>query len=447
MAKPLKIFFLLLFYFIESGVSAAGSFQLERLQYLFNAYQRQAAYDYAQPYVKQMEGDPYFDFLYGVAAIDSGHVSEGVFALERVLFVFPQDHVARLELARGYFILEEYTRAREEFEKVLKTSPPQGVRDTTQVFLDRIRLQEARYRTTSNGYLELGLGSDSNVNSGATVDDLSFPVLGLVPTSDDDSVGQDDNFSRFAGSWQVTHPFSPGWMANAAITGEFKKNQDFDQFDTSTATLQAGITRLSKFSRYKANIVAQQFQLDGNEYRSMSALNLEWRYASSRKSSFTTLLQYATLEYPDFDNKNSDLVTLGLGYHYVFSAKMSPTLFANLQFGQENAENAQDPAALANTERDFNAFRLGLVLSLTPKLALQTSVGLQTSEYAGPQAFFAFNDAIREDDYSSTDINLLWLLDKHWRLDSRLSYAENSSNVQIYKYDRTVFSLNLNYAF
>jgi hypothetical protein len=75
------------------------------------------------------------------------------------------------------------------------------------------------------------------------------------------------------------------------------------------------------------------------------------------------------------------------------------------------------------------------------------ALGRQTSEYAGPQTFFAFNNAIREDHYSSADINLLWLINKQWRLDTRLSYADNHSNVQIYKYDRTVFSLNLNYAF
>ncbi len=447
MAKSFKRFFLLLFFFVETGAQATETFQLEQLRNLFNAYQRQAAYEYGRQYVREMEGDPYFDFLYGVAAIDSGHASEGVFALERVLFVFPQDHVARLELARGYFILEEYTRAHDEFEKVLKTNPPEAVRNTTRLFLDRIRLKEARYRTTSNGYLELGLGSDSNVNSGATVDDLSFPLVGLVASSSDDSVGQDDGFSHFAASWQITHPFSPGWMLNAAVTGDVKKNLDLDQFDTATGTLQLGVTRLNKLSRYKANIVSQQFQLNGDEYRSMSALNLEWRYAASQKSSFTTQLQYATLDYPDFNTKNSDLITLGLGYQYVFSGKMTPTLFTNLQFGQENAEMDQNAGARANTERDILALKLGLVLSLTPKIALQTSVGLQTSEYAGPQTFSLFNNAIREDDYSSADINLLWLLSKQWRLDTRLSYADNQSNVQIYKYDRTVFSLNLNYAF
>ena len=132
----------------------------ETLQNLLRSQKTQSAYDYANQYLEEMEGDPYFDYVYGVSAIDTGHASQGVFALERVLLVFPEDHVARLELARGYFILEEYARAREEFEEVLKTNPPEGVQETTIAFLDKIRLKEARYKTTSNGFIELSLGTD-----------------------------------------------------------------------------------------------------------------------------------------------------------------------------------------------------------------------------------------------------------------------------------------------
>lgn len=107
---------------------AADAFNLKQLQELFKTYQRQQAYAYASQHLEQMEGDPYFDYLYGVSAIDTGHASEGVFALERVLLAFPEDHVARLELARGYFILEEYARSRVEFEIVLKTEPPKKSR-------------------------------------------------------------------------------------------------------------------------------------------------------------------------------------------------------------------------------------------------------------------------------------------------------------------------------
>ncbi|MCS6920481.1 MAG: hypothetical protein NZM07_00925, partial [Elioraea sp.] len=52
-------------------------------------------------------GKPEFDFYFGIAAIDAGHAGDGVLALERYVVQFPENLRARLELARGYFVLGE----------------------------------------------------------------------------------------------------------------------------------------------------------------------------------------------------------------------------------------------------------------------------------------------------------------------------------------------------
>lgn len=421
---------------------AADAFNLKQLQELFKTYQRQQAYAYASQHLEQMEGDPYFDYLYGVSAIDTGHASEGVFALERVLLAFPEDHVARLELARGYFILEEYARSRVEFEIVLKTEPPKKVQETALLFLDKIRLQEARYRTTSNGYVEIAMGTDSNVNSAPTEEGFTNLLPGLTP--DPDSIEQDDVFTNLTASWQITHPIAPGWLANGSITGSMRKNADYDQFDNMTATLQAGITKLYKDSRYKASILSQQYNLDGDDYRSLNGLNMDWRYAISQKSNITTAFQYADLEYPDTPSKDSSLMSINLGYSQSFAIMFSPTVFISASVGSETAKE-DNPASQSITERDITGLRAGVMLGLSQKTALQLAGAIQTSEYAGPHILNL--TANREDDHVSTDLNLLWLFARDWRLDARFSYSDNRSNVEIFRYDRTQVSLNLNYAF
>lgn len=422
-------------------LAAEEAFNLSTLQQLFNSQQIKAAYDYASRYLAEQEGDPYFDYVYGVTAIDTGHASQGVFALERVLISHPDDHVARLELARGYFILEEYARARQEFEKVLAVNPPKGVRTTTETFLDQIRLKEARYRTTTGGNVTLGLGTDSNVNSGP--DDSGLTIIQL----DDSSLGQDDTYTELAANWGVGHPFAPGWMATGNITAALRQNQELSEFDTLNATLQGGVSRIYKQSRYKAEILFQQFQLDGEDYRDMSGVNLGWQYNFSQASSLDTTLQYVTLEYPTIDAKNSSLSTLAFTYTKNFSVALKPILFASFNYGAETADDSSNASALADTERDILGVRLGTVLAFSPTLALQVAAGLQTSEYAGEQTFPLLAGIVREDDYTTANINLIWLIDKDWRLDTKLGYNKNESNVELYTYDRTTIGLELNYAF
>lgn len=423
------------------AASTDDQFNLKILQSLFQTYKRQEAYDYARRYLAEMEGEPYFDYYYGVSAIDTGHASEGVFALERVLLSFPDDQVARLELARGYFILEEYARARLEFEQVLASNPPEAVVQTTQQFIDQIRLKEARYRTTTNGYISLGVGSDSNVNRGVDDGNITFFQLS------DDSIGQEDIFSELNASGNIVHPIAPGWTVFTGLTASLRKNQELDQYDTQTATLQLGMSRIFKQSRYRGELFAQEYVLDGETYRDMSGINLEWRYNLSQQKSLTTGLRYISLEYPELPTRDADLVTLELTYKQIFAGSLNPELFTGIILGQEMAKQDDNANALADTERDIIGLRVGTILSFSNELALQLGASFQTSDFAGEQTFPVYAGITREDDLISADINLLWLINRSWRLDTRLSYTDNSSNVDLYTFDRTVFSVQANYSF
>ena len=427
---------------ISTNTWSKDAFDLNTLQQLFAKYQRKQAYDYASRYLTDMEGDPYFDYYYGVAAIDTGHASRGVFALERVLMEFPDDHVARLEMARGYFILEEYARSRQEFSAVMAIDPPEAVKQTAQRYLDMIRIRESRYHTTSSGYVELGYGADSNVNSG--VDESNSLVAAQILSVD--AVGQDDTFSSLTAAWQTTHPFKPGWSATAGVTASARKNQDFSQYDGLTGTLQLGISRISKESRYKTDLMYQQYNLDDDKYRSLSGLNFEWLTTITEKSKISVALFYAMLDYPDQAYRDSSLMNLTLGYQHSFNSYLSPTFSSSITAGAEQASNEEESGALENTERDIVGLRLGLLLNFTSKLGLQTSLNWQNSSYAREQ-FIITSSAIREDDFMSADLNLLWLFTRNWRLDTRLSWSENSSSIDVYSYDRTLTSLNLNYVF
>jgi len=108
------------------AVSCATASPKDQIKLLIEQGNPSAAYAFAKKHPESL-GDPEFDFFFGVAAIDSGSAGEGVLALERYLANFPLDLQGRLELARGYFVLGELARAREEFTEVLKTVPPPSV--------------------------------------------------------------------------------------------------------------------------------------------------------------------------------------------------------------------------------------------------------------------------------------------------------------------------------
>ena len=154
-------------------------------------------------------GDPAFDFYFGIAAIDAGHPGEGVLALERYLLNFPDNVSARLQLARGYFVLGDDAQARAEFEEVRKLGPPADVLAGVNRYLDAIRLRETRYSPGTGAFVELGIGWDSNVNAGPASADIFVPGFGQQPLNPE-SQQISSAFASVAAGGYVSYPVRPG---------------------------------------------------------------------------------------------------------------------------------------------------------------------------------------------------------------------------------------------
>ena len=61
------------------------------------------AYTLLSPREAELAGNAYFDYLLGVAALDSGRIGDAIFSLQRSLAVEPGFSGARMELARAHF--------------------------------------------------------------------------------------------------------------------------------------------------------------------------------------------------------------------------------------------------------------------------------------------------------------------------------------------------------
>src|SRR5207247_354866 len=129
----------------------------------------------------------------------------------------------RLELARGYFVLGELVREREEFETVLRKGPPPAVQATVERFMASIRAQETRYAATATGYIEIGGGYDSNVNSGIGNPVISVPTLGTVQLAQA-GVKSGSSFLHLGAGGSMSHPVAPGVALLGGANAEFKLN-------------------------------------------------------------------------------------------------------------------------------------------------------------------------------------------------------------------------------
>ena len=81
--------------------------EISQAQALLKAGKAEEAYALLLPLEFFQAGDPAFDYLLGVSALDSGKFNAATLAFERMLAVNPNHAGARMDMARAYFELND----------------------------------------------------------------------------------------------------------------------------------------------------------------------------------------------------------------------------------------------------------------------------------------------------------------------------------------------------
>lgn len=421
--------------------SAHADLDLDRLQALVEAGRMGAAYELAVEHRPEYEGNIRFDFYFGVAAIDSGQLSEGVFALERVLMRRPDLDRARLELARAYFLLGDLQRAERAFLTVRAHDPPDSVRATIDDYLDRIRLRADDYRTTVSGYAGVGAGHDTNVNSAPDAELVETP-FGVIPLS---AAGREiaDDFARATAGVKLSHPLAPGLNLFGGIDVDARRLSEETDFETTQLAVRGGLRRRANGADWRIGVDAAALELAGEPYRDIAGLSGRYRWQPSPVLSARTDLRVSTVAYETQPILDSSTWHLGAGVSRAWRTPAQPSVSGGVHVGQELADTDSD-AARAVAERDFAGVSAGFRVGLAARLRLKTQAELQRSEYAAEHGIFL---ETREEDYGAASAALEWRPGIHWTVRAELRYSENDSNVDLYDYERTLGELGVRYDF
>lgn len=425
---------LLLLLCLSPAVEAAPA---DELKALIDQGKSAEAYALGRKYPDAL-GNPDFDFYFGVAAIDSGHAGEGVLALERYIANFPGNQAARLELARGYFVLGDDARAREEFDAVLKTDPPAAVQANIERFMDALRARESRYQTTTGFYLEAGIGVDSNVNAGVSSPNITLPVFGPVTLLSGVKTG--DTFTHLAAGGNVTHPVAPGVALFGSANTQLKLNFNDSAFDVGSAGVAGGVSYLQSKNLWRATVSHSGLWVGSDRFRSVTALGGEVHHQLDELNMVNGAIQYADLDHPGANAvRDAQFYNLGIGYRKAFVGSFQPLLSISLNYGEEDNRRGRPDLG-----RNLYGGRVGLALTPAPKWALSAGGTYLESRYDGPDILLG---TVREDKYYGLDVIASYALTRNWSVRGEYSYIRNDSNLALFEYDRYLFAVKVRYEF
>lgn len=431
---------------IPCTFAQSSTFFPEQLKSLIESKAVQQAYWTAKDHLEEWEGNPTFDLYYGIAAVDTGHANEGVFALQRVVLQQPNNLRARLELARAYFALGEYRRAKSEFEYVLSKNPPENVKKNVALFMDAIEEREKRFSTNRTLYADVHIGHDSNVNSGPsdstiTISDSSFGSI--TANLSDDSVENSDSFKEATFGGSIRHPVNPNTALFAKLDGSYRFYSSMDEYDTGIATAQLGATwKPNNQHKLTFQYVGQKYYLNEVRYRDMSGFGIEWAANVGTRGQVLTGLSRFGLFFPDQELRSADLTTASVTGIYLYGGPYQSVLFASLYNSTEDAQREDSAQAELLANRGYYGGRFGIQLNPINDLSVTASLMSQKLSYQEKDIVFNIE---RDETYSALDISVGYPLTEHWSVKGNVNYATNDSTIDLYDYERTQAKVGVRY--
>jgi outer membrane protein len=426
---------------VSHGVRVAHSADgpdLGRAKALIGAGKAEEAWRLLAPHERQQAGRPDFDYLLGIAALESGRPNRATFILERVIAVNPAHVAARLEMARSYFALRDFERAEREFNAILRTDPPAAIHAVVSSYLDRMRSRAPTADPALGGYAEFTLGRDTNVNAATAEGTVFVPGLGADFMPDLLGSRQRDSFAALGAGVEFGKHLSEGRTFFAGTDFAHRRHSDLDVFDSRTADLRFGLhTPLDERDSLRYTLRHNQYDLDNMRYRRMQSAAAQWTRLFGERARISFSAHGYRIRYlrEDVQASSSDLLGVGMSGAKVVDESTRTTVIGSLLIGIDNAT-----AGRADGDRRLLGVSTGLQRRLHPRAEGYATLSLLNSNYQQANADFGVT---RRDRHIEGAFGLSWRIAASWFLRPQISWTHHRSNLSLNEYRGAEAALTL----
>jgi tetratricopeptide (TPR) repeat protein len=411
---------------------------LARARRMIDDRRAEAAFRSLQARVADYGGDPDFDYLLGLAALDSGHPGEAVIALERVLMVRPGFLQARAEIARAYFALRERENARREFEIVAAQRIPDEARRVIGRYLDAIRSIDDAARSTLVGLVELETGYDSNVNFGSSTGQwVLADGTAVIPLG----ISLPRNSSVFASAlglnWSV--PMGGGWQWTTGGRASLRRypsahTLDQDQFDLSSGfAFRTGCHQFNMLAQF------QHLQLGGAAFRNALGALGQWQCDLDARTQVGAYVQGFSLDFPEEPMRDARRSAVGLTFARVLDGARRPIVVAGAQVGNETSRRDLD-----NLSYDFFGARAALSMGMGGGWRGFAALSWEARNFDGVEPIFG---VARRDRQTEVRFGAERALTADWSVAPAVTFTRNRSTLDPNDFRRTQAGVTLRYRF
>lgn len=416
---------------IACNMASASVETLRQAESLINSGHYADARKVLAPLEAQYLGDPRYDYLLGLALLETGEPGLASLAFERAIATDPRFAGARLDLARAYYASGAYGDAQRELEALRDENPPPTARQAIDEYLALIANRQRRLR------LEYRLGTqagyDSNANSATAVN--SFLGFDLVEQSRETA----SSFAGINGSFVMLKPLSAKLLLDTRLGVGARSNPDASFVNSRNADISVGIRHVKEGATRSLRLRGYQVEVDGNTNSEGLSLTGSWEFKFREKLRLGVFGQAGQVKYGDsLQIKDANQYLLGASANWTFGTGQRGSLGGSLVLGMDDPLRSESRYA-----RDVYGLRFNAGWSFNSQFKAQFTAGLLQADY--DVIFFEQQfDSPRSDTLTQASVKLDWRISENWLMSHVVAYTHNDTDIDIFAFERVETSLSFN---
>jgi hypothetical protein len=189
------------------------------------------------------------------------------------------------------------------------------------------------------------------------------------------------------------------------------------------------------------SLVGYRLDTDGELNSSGAGVSARCQTAIGARTSIGGFAGALAIRYgSDLEEKDVDEIGLGFVLARLWSPAQRGVVRAEVQLGRDSPTHEGSPYG-----RDLYGIDAALSWRFSARVAGELGAGWLRSNY--DEAFFTdVLDEPRRDTLTRASAGLGWRFGEAWSLDADVTFARNSTNVDVFEYDRVAFTLAARHA-
>jgi len=412
--------------FMSSCFADSDRELLNRASDLLQQQNPQSAYRILEKHEDKYAGWWEYDYLLGVAALESGKANLAIFSLQRALAMNPNLVGAHLDLGRAYYEVNELVPAKAEFNLVLTKKPNKKVNAVARNFLRRIENKSSPVRFSFQYTLESIAGYDSNANS--ATDEKTFNGFDLAS----ENIRTASSFLTLKASTVMHAKMSKKNSFDLGASFSQRENHKISQVDYINASVNVGWKYRHKYAEQSIGGQFSRTNIANNLESKVSAMNfgLRFRLINDADLRFNSSFSYNQHDESQ-SNRNAIQTMLGANIFKKGIQRYHPSMTGSLIIGENIPRSSK-----SSQGKSLKGGRLGLQ-KVFPKYSytkVRIDGGLLYSNYKNVQD--GISSEKRADQLTDISLTLSVRILKSWETSIKSSYSQNKSNIDLYKYTR-----------